>query len=144
MEGKPETSLILSDTPIILYDGVCNLCTQSVQFVIQRDARKRFRFASLQSPFADKFLGKADQGQDRLASIVLVVGNQVYRESTAALLTAKRLGGLWPILTVLLVIPRPIRDLVYKWLARHRYGILGKQEHCWVPPYEMSDRFLDM
>lgn len=144
MEDKPVTSAVPSDTPIILYDGVCNLCTQSVQFVIQRDTRKRFRFASLQSPFADKYVGKADQGEDRLASMVLIVGNHIYRESTAALLTVKRLDGLWPILTMLLVIPRPIRDLAYKWMAKHRYGVLGKQEHCWVPTHEMADRFLDI
>ena len=119
-----------SDTPIILYDGVCNLCTSSVQFVIQRDARKQFRFASLQSSVADKYLGI--QNQDRLASMVLIVGNQVYRQSTAALLTAKRLDGLWPILAIFLVIPRPIRDVAYRWVAKHRYHVLGKQEHCWA------------
>jgi len=132
-----------SNTPIILYDGVCNLCIESVQFVIQRDARKRFRFASLQSPFADNYVGKAHEGQDRLESMILIVDHQVYRQSTAALLTAKRLDGLWPILAVLLVIPLPIRDMVYQWVAKHRYRALGKKEECWRPTQELADRFLD-
>lgn len=137
MQDKYRTSPVESDHPIILYDGVCNLCTNSVQFVIQRDTRKQFRFASLQSSVANKYLGT--HNQDRLASMVLIVGNQVYHQSTAALLTAKRLGGLWPILSVLLLIPRPIRDVVYKWVAKHRYQVLGKKEHCWKPTPEMAD-----
>ncbi len=141
MKDEYRTSLVESDQPIILYDGVCNLCTNSVQFVIQRDARKQFRFASLQSSVANKYLGT--HNQDRLASMVLIVGNQVYHQSTAALLTAKRLGGLWPILSVLLLIPRPIRDMVYKWVAKHRYQVLGKKEHCWKPTPDLADRFLD-
>ena len=141
MKDEYRTSPVESDQPIILYDGVCNLCTNSVQFVIQRDARKQFRFASLQSSVANKYLGT--HNQDRLASMVLIVGNQVYHQSTAALLTAKRLGGLWPILSVLLLIPRPIRDIVYKWVAKHRYQVLGKKEHCWKPTPDLADRFLD-
>jgi predicted DCC family thiol-disulfide oxidoreductase YuxK len=141
MKDKYRTSPVESDQPIILYDGVCNLCTNSVQFVIQRDPRKQFRFASLQSSVADKYLG--NQNQDRLASMVLIVDNHVYRQSTAALLTAKRLDGFWPILSVFLLIPRPIRDVIYQWLAKHRYRVLGKKEHCWRPTPDLADRFLD-
>lgn len=137
------TSPVPPDTPIILYDGVCNLCTKSVQFVIHRDSRKHFRFASLQSSVADKYLGEPKGEQERLASMVLIVGNQVYRQSTAALLTAKRLEGLWPMLAVLLVIPRPIRDLIYQWIAQHRYRVFGKEEQCWRPTPDLADRFLD-
>lgn len=128
-----------SDSPIILYDGVCNLCTESVQFVIRRDTRKQFRFASLQSSVADHYIKE----EERLASMILVIGNQVYRQSTAALLTAKKLDGLWPLLSVFLLIPRPIRDVVYQWVAKHRYHVLGKQEHCWRPTPEMADRFIE-
>ncbi len=141
MKDEYRTLPVESDQPIILYDGVCNLCTNSVQFVIQRDARKQFRFASLQSSVADKYLGT--QNQDRLASMVLIVDNHVYRQSTAALLTAKKLDGFWPILSVFLLIPRPIRDVIYQWVAKHRYRVLGKKERCWRPTPEMADRFLD-
>jgi predicted DCC family thiol-disulfide oxidoreductase YuxK len=141
MQDEYRTSPVESDHPIILYDGVCNLCTNSVQFVIQRDARKQFRFASLQSSVAENYL--ENQEQDRLASMVLIVDNHVYRQSTAALLTAKKLDGFWPILSVFLLIPRPIRDVIYRWIAKHRYQVLGKKEHCWRPTPEMADRFLD-
>lgn len=141
MQDEYRTSPVASDHPIILYDGVCNLCTNSVQFVIQRDARKQFRFASLQSSVAENYL--ENQEQDRLASMVLIVDNHVYRQSTAALLTAKKLDGFWPILSVFLLIPRPIRDVIYRWIAKHRYQVLGKKEHCWRPTPEMADRFLD-
>ena len=141
MQDEYRTSPVESDHPIILYDGVCNLCTNSVQFVIQRDARKQFRFASLQSSVAENYL--KNQEQDRLASMVLIVDNHVYRQSTAALLTAKKLDGFWPILSVFLLIPRPIRDVIYRWIAKHRYQVLGKKEHCWRPTPEMADRFLD-
>lgn len=141
MQDKYRTSPVESDHPIILYDGVCNLCTNSVQFVIQRDARKQFRFASLQSSVAENYL--ENQEQDRLASMVLIVDNHVYRQSTAALLTAKKLDGFWPILSVFLLIPRPIRDVIYRWIAKHRYQVLGKKEHCWRPTPDLADRFLD-
>jgi len=143
MENQDKDSLDFPDTPIILYDGVCHLCTHSVQFVIQRDSRKQFRFASLQSSFADRYLGTTPEEQDRLASMVLIVGNHVYRESTAALLTAKRLDGLWPLLTIFLVIPRPIRDMIYRWIAKHRYQFAGKANECWKPTPDLADRFLD-
>ena len=95
------TSPAEGERPVILFDGVCNLCTGSVQFVIERDSRKRFRFASLQSPVAEKLLGRRDQ----LESVVLVEGGKTYRKSTAALRIARQLDGLWPALWVLLVIP---------------------------------------
>ena len=132
-----------SETPIVLYDGVCNLCTRSVQFVIQRDSRKQFRFASLQSLFANTYLGKNRQDDERLKSMVLVVGDHVYRESTAVLLTAKRLDGLWPMLAIFLLIPRPIRDVVYRLVAKHRYRVLGKGDQCWIPTPDLTDRFID-
>ena len=128
---------------IILFDGVCNLCTGSVRFVIGRDSRRRFRFASLQSPVAEKLLGPEAPAQDRLESMILVVGDKVYRKSTAALLTAKRLDGLWPLLSILLVIPRPLRDAMYDWIGSRRYRLFGKRAVCWEPPGAFADRFVD-
>jgi predicted DCC family thiol-disulfide oxidoreductase YuxK len=123
---------------IILFDGVCNLCTGSVRFVIERDSRKQFRFASLQSPVAERLLGQ----HDALESMVLIAGGKTYRKSTAALLVARRLDGLWPLLSVLLVVPRPLRDAAYDWIGRRRYRMFGKREACWVPRPELADRFL--
>jgi len=129
--------------PVILFDGVCNLCTGSVRFVIERDARKQFRFASLQSPVAEKLLGAQGRDGDRLESVVLVVGERTYRKSTAALLIARRLDGLWPLLSALLVIPRPLRDAVYDWIGKRRYRLFGKRDVCWKPRPELAERFLD-
>ena len=129
--------------PVILFDGVCNLCTGSVRFVIERDARKQFRFASLQSPVAEKLLGAQGRDGDRLESVVLVVGERTYRKSTAALLIARRLDGLWPVLAVFLLVPRPLRDAVYGWIGKRRYRLFGKREVCWKPRPELAERFLD-
>ena len=133
------TSAAEGERPIILFDGVCNLCTRSVRFVIERDARKQFRFASLQSPLAAKLLG----APATLESMVLVLDGRVYRKSTAALLIARRLGGLWPLLAALLVIPRPLRDALYDWIGRRRYRWFGKREVCWTPQGDLAERFLD-
>jgi predicted DCC family thiol-disulfide oxidoreductase YuxK len=132
------TSAAEADRPIILFDGVCNLCTGSVQFVIERDARKRFRFASLQSPTAERLLGRRDD----LESMVLVEDGKIHRKSTAALRIARQLDGAWPLLAVFLVIPRFLRDAVYDWIGRRRYRMFGKRDTCWLPSAELSDRFL--
>jgi predicted DCC family thiol-disulfide oxidoreductase YuxK len=125
--------------PIILFDGVCNLCTGSVRFVIARDSRRRFRFASLQSAAAERLLGRRED----LESVVLVEGRNIYRKSTAALRIARRLDGLWPLLSILLVIPRPLRDAVYDWIGARRYRWFGRTEACWTPTPELAERFLD-
>lgn len=133
------TSPAEGERPVILFDGVCNLCTGSVQFVIERDSRKRFRFASLQSPVAEKLLGRRED----LESVILVQDGKTYRKSGAALRIARQLDGLWPALWVLLVIPRFLRDAVYDWIGRRRYRMFGKREVCWTPQPELADRFLD-
>jgi len=137
------TSPAEAGRPVILFDGVCNLCTGSVRFVIERDSRKQFRFASLQSPVAEKLLGPQRNEADRLESVVLVVGARIYRKSSAALLIVRRLDGLWPLLSVLLAVPRPLRDAVYDWIGRRRYRMFGKRAACWKPQPELADRFLD-
>jgi predicted DCC family thiol-disulfide oxidoreductase YuxK len=133
------TSAAEGGGPIILFDGVCNLCTASVRFVIARDSRRRFRFASLQSAAAERLLGERDQ----LESMVLVADGKSYRKSTAALLIAKRLDGAWPLLAAFLVIPRPLRDAVYDFIGRRRYRMFGKRDVCWVPRPDLAERFLD-
>ena len=143
MDKGSQNKNIRPDGPIILYDGICNLCTKSIQFVIQRDSRKQFRFASLQSSFADAFVENILEENERLTSMVLIIGNQVYRQSTAALLTAKRLDGFWSFLTIFLLIPRPIRDCVYNWISAYRYHIFGKKDFCWEPAPDLSDRFIE-
>lgn len=129
--------------PVILFDGVCNLCTASVQFVIARDRRRRFRFASLQSPVAEALLGPELEREDRLGSMLLVAGGQVYRRSSAALRIARQLDGLWPLMAAFLIVPRPLRDFVYDWIGSRRYRFFGKRETCWIPDPVLAERFLD-
>jgi len=133
------TSTGENERPVILFDGVCNLCTGSVRFVIERDSRKQFRFASLQSPVAERLLGRRED----LESVILLQNGKTYRKSGAALRIARRLDGLWPLLAVLLVIPGFLRDAVYDWIGRRRYRMFGKRDVCWSPQPELADRFLD-
>jgi predicted DCC family thiol-disulfide oxidoreductase YuxK len=127
---------------IILYDGVCNLCNSSVQFVIKHDRRGFFRFASLQSEMAATLLPTTADQREPLASVVYIFDGQVYTKSTAALKIARHLDGLWPALYIFIAVPKFIRDAVYNWIARNRYRWFGKQETCWMPTPELKHRFL--
>jgi predicted DCC family thiol-disulfide oxidoreductase YuxK len=128
--------------PIVLFDGVCNLCNGAVQFILRRDPTGRFRFASLQSPAGEELQTRLGIDPKALDSILLVEGERWYRESDAALRIASRMSGAWKALGVLRVIPRPLRDPVYRWIARNRYRWFGKQETCWLPTPELRGRFL--
>ncbi|MFT5124937.1 MAG: putative DCC family thiol-disulfide oxidoreductase YuxK [Kiritimatiellia bacterium] len=129
------------DQPVVLFDGVCNLCTRSVQFIIKRDPKKHFRFASLQSDEA-KHLLAAHQASSDLSSIQLIEGGRLYDRSSAALRICRHLNGLWPLLFGFIVIPKVLRDMVYNWIARNRYAWFGKTESCMLPSPETADRFL--
>jgi predicted DCC family thiol-disulfide oxidoreductase YuxK len=133
----------LSDTPLILYDGVCNLCTGTVLFVIRRDPRRRFKFASMQSPLGQRLLKEADLPLSPLKTFVLVEEGGFYTRSTAALRVARGLKRPWPLLSLLVAVPRPIRDAVYDLVVRNRYRLFGKRESCMVPTPEIRDRFLE-
>jgi predicted DCC family thiol-disulfide oxidoreductase YuxK len=127
---------------IILFDGVCNLCSASVRFVIKRDTRKIFHFASLQSEFAKKIIS-ANNICNSVKTIVLLKGNKIFLRSDAALEIAKELEGPWPLLYFLKIIPRFIRDAVYDFVSRHRYQWFGKTDTCWLPSPDLSTRFVD-
>jgi len=127
---------------IILFDGVCNLCSASVHFVIKRDGEKRFQFASLQSAFAQTIIQNQNIGNS-VTTIVLLKGNKIYFRSDAVLEISKELSGLWPALYVLKIVPRFIRDAVYNFISQHRYQWFGKSDKCWLPSSDLSARFVD-
>jgi predicted DCC family thiol-disulfide oxidoreductase YuxK len=129
----------MPDRAIILFDGVCNLCNGVVQFVLNRDPAARFQFASLQSDAARRILG----GQPMPEAIVLTESRRIYTKSAAALRIARRLSFPWPLFSAFLLIPRPLRDLVYDWVARHRYAWFGRLDSCVLPKQEFKDRFVD-
>ncbi len=131
------------EPPLILFDGVCNLCNASVQFVLRRDPRARFRFAALQSTAGRAALARAGVLGTVPDSIVLVHRGTVRTRSAAALAIARGLRFPWPLLTVLWLVPYPLRDLVYDWIARNRYRWFGKRETCQVPTPALRARFLD-
>lgn len=128
---------------VILFDGVCNLCDRSVQFVLRRDPDGEFCFASLQSTVARDMLSSLGRPNHGLSGIALIEGEQVFTKSTAALRIVRRWKGLWPILSTFLVVPRPLRDWVYDWVARNRYRWFGKRDSCRLPAPEARERFLD-
>ena len=127
---------------IILFDGVCNLCNRSVQFIIKRDRKKQFRFASLQGHAGQQILEQYGLPVDDLHSFVLLEGNKVYTRSTAALRLLRRLGGGWQLLYPLIIVPPFIRNGLYNWVARNRYKWYGKRAECMVPTPELRERFL--
>ena len=129
-------------SPVILFDGVCNLCNQSVQFVINHDRSSRFRFAALQSSFGQEQLAKHGFDTGKLQSIVLLDGNKVYDRSRAALEIAKGLSGLWPLMYVFVVVPPFIRNFVYDWISRNRYRWFGRTDECMIPTPDLKARFI--
>ncbi len=132
------------DEKIVLYDGVCNLCDAAVRFILHRDKRGKFRFASLQGDFAKKILTQygIPEGQ-ALESIILIEDGVPYLHSTGALRIARELAFPWNLSAVFLIVPRPIRDAVYRWVARNRYRWFGRQETCLLPRPEWKARFLE-
>jgi predicted DCC family thiol-disulfide oxidoreductase YuxK len=132
-----------SRTLIILFDGVCNLCSNSVQFIIERDAKHIFKFASLQSTFGQAQLEKFNLDKRALHSLILLKDNTAYQRSDAALLIAKELKGGWSAFYGFIILPRFIRDTVYNFIAKNRYRFFGKKDACWIPTPELRSRFID-
>jgi predicted DCC family thiol-disulfide oxidoreductase YuxK len=129
--------------PVILFDGVCNLCSGSVQFIINRDPSGIFRFATLQSETGKNLVSKFDLPNDKPDAIILVENSEYYSRSTAALRILQRLGSLWQLLYVFILVPRPIRDYFYDIVARNRYKWYGKRAQCMIPSEDIKSRFLE-
>lgn len=127
---------------IILFDGVCNLCNGTVQWIIRHDKENVFRFASLQSSFGQEFLRKHKLNDADFDSFILIDGKDYYKKSTAAIKMLSSLGKPCSWLIALLWVPLPIRDWVYSVVARNRYRWFGKKESCWLPTPELKQKFL--
>lgn len=128
--------------PIVLFDGVCNLCNRSVMFIIRHDPDAVFRFAALQSDAGRQALSMLNQAQENVSSIVLLQGQKVFTHSTAALSIARQLKGPIKFAYAFIIIPRFIRDAVYNWIARNRYRWFGKKDQCMVPGPDLLRRFI--
>lgn len=129
---------------IILFDGVCNLCNSSIQFVIKRDKKNNYKFAALQSDTAKILLNERGIDSSQIDSIILIDPNTAYYiKSTAALEIGKSFGGVWRLLSIFEWVPRPIRDWIYDLIAKNRYSWFGKQNDCMIPTPELKAKFLD-
>lgn len=128
---------------IILFDGICNLCNSSVQFVIRHDKKEQFKFASLQSVAGQSLLHKGNFATKKLDSFVLISEGQYFTQSTAALKVLKILGGRWAALYVFILVPAFIRNAVYNFISKNRYRWFGKREECMLPSLQLKKRFLD-
>lgn len=138
--APPPTNGRASDHPVILFDGVCNLCNAAVNFIIDRDHEAMFRFAPLQSDVGQRLVESC--GMQDEDTIILVDRGQCFDRSTAALKIAQRLGGGWPLLRVFLAVPPLIRDAVYRVIARYRFDWFGKRDSCRMPTPDLQSRFL--
>ncbi|MEM0992612.1 MAG: thiol-disulfide oxidoreductase DCC family protein [Bacteroidota bacterium] len=136
-------AIVNVDHPILLFDGVCNLCNGTVQWILERDAAARFRFASLQSTVGQQLLAQHGLTDPNLDSIVMIAGERIYTHSDVPLEIAKQLGGFWQMGYVFKIVPRFVRDAVYRFIAKNRYRWFGKQEEsCWLPQPKWKARFL--
>jgi predicted DCC family thiol-disulfide oxidoreductase YuxK len=135
-------------SPIILYDGVCGLCSRLCQFVLARDSAGRFRFATLQGAVAAEILDRHGRDPRDLDTLYLVLapgqpGERLLRKSDAALWIVRQLGGPWRLSGALRIVPRAIRDLGYDLVARTRYRLFGRFDTCQLPDPRHRARFLD-
>ncbi len=146
---------------VILFDGVCNLCNASVNFIIDRDNKKLFQFASLQSEYAQNLISNSTEDVrfftskgiiplnesirkelNSLSSILYFEDNILYHKSDAALRIAEHLGGLYKFISIGRILPTFLRDFIYEYIARNRYRWFGKKESCRMPSPELKERFL--
>lgn len=137
MENLPK------DKKIILFDGVCNLCSNAVQYVIEHDKKDVFRFVALQSDLGVEILAHIGIDPKHIDSIVLYEpGRAYYYKSTAAIEIAKNFGGFFHLGTIFKIIPSGLRDMVYDYVARNRYKWYGKKDSCMIPTPELKAKFL--
>jgi predicted DCC family thiol-disulfide oxidoreductase YuxK len=128
--------------PVLLFDGVCNLCNRWVQFVIERDPEAQFRFAPLQSTAAQRLLADCGYEGETLDSVVLVEDGTYYTKSDAVIRTAYHLGGVYRLLEPGKIVPTRLRNAVYDFVAARRYGWFGKRDQCMMPEPDLRERFL--
>ncbi len=132
----------MAKQPIILFDGMCNLCSNGVKFVMKRDPEANFLFCPIPSATADELLLKYGITQLDNDTFVLIKDHRCYFRSDAALLVLRELSGYWPIFTVFRIIPRQLRDLMYTLVAKNRYRFFGRRATCLLPSEEERKRLL--
>jgi predicted DCC family thiol-disulfide oxidoreductase YuxK len=138
-DTAPDTA---SDQPIVFFDGVCNLCNGAIQFLLRWERENQLRFAPLQSEAGKEAQKQAGIDLKNGGSMLLLENGVLHTRSTAALRLSRYLRFPWNLLAGLLIIPRPLRDLTYRFIARTRYLVFGRREQCMIPTPELKSRFL--
>ena len=128
---------------VVLFDGVCNLCNHSVQFIIKRDKSSYFSFAALQTPYGQRMLSEFKLPTSEFNTILLFDQGKVYQRSRAALEIARKLDGVWPLFYAFIIVPGFIRDWFYRIVSSNRYRMFGRQDQCMIPTPELKSRFVD-
>ena len=136
--------MVKQEYPILLFDGVCNFCDNTVQFVIRKNKSENIHFAALQSSFGKEQIKKAGLPTNELKSLIFIENNQIYTRSTGALKLARHLDSLWKIAYIFIIIPKPIRDFFYNLFAKNRYKWFGEKDACMIPSKEVRSRFIEM
>jgi len=142
-DDEPVLTAIANGRPVILFDGVCNLCSGWVHFAIARDPAANLRFATIQTAHGQDFLRRRGLPTDRFETFYLIDGGRVFEKSTGFLRMLGYLRWPWPLLKAMRIVPRPLRDWLYDRIARNRYRLFGRRQTCLVPTAEIIDRFLD-
>lgn len=143
LAAAASTNDVAPDQRIVLFDGVCNLCNASVQFIIRHDRHDRFRFCSLQSETGQRFLRQFHLPADEFTTFVLIDNGDIYTRSTAALRVLRFLGG-WPAVAYMFIlVPRRCRDWVYGKVAQNRYVWFGKKDTCMIPTPSVRRKFIE-
>jgi len=127
---------------IVLFDGVCNFCNSSVNFIIDHDKNNRFKFAALQTEAGQELLKKFDLPTKNFDSFILVDGDKYYEKSSAALRVVKEFPGLWKMLYAFIIIPPFVRNIFYNIISKNRYKWFGKRDECRMPTPELREKFL--
>lgn len=133
---------ISNEHPILLFDGVCNVCNGFVQFVIERDPEKQFRFIALQSNTGKEILQHLNLSTEDLSTAILIENEKIYTQSTVGLKMIKRMNVWFSFLSFLIILPKSLRDFFYRIIANNRYKWFGQQDHCMIPTPELQSRFL--
>jgi predicted DCC family thiol-disulfide oxidoreductase YuxK len=127
--------------PVILFDGVCNLCTGSVQFIIRHDPKSVFHFAALQSEYGTRQLRDLNIPSGEFNTLILI-SDKVYQKSDAVLEITRHLSGAWPALYILKIVPPFFRNWMYDLISQSRYRFFGRKDHCLIPAPELKSRFI--
>lgn len=133
----------MEENPIILFDGVCNFCNASVNFLIKQDKKNVLRFAALQSKAGQQLAEKYDLPKENFDSFVLIDEGKIYTQSTAGLRAYGKLPSIWKWTQIFWIVPKFFRNAVYDFVAKNRYKWFGKKDECMIPTPEVRSRFLD-